>query len=95
MLWKKTNTEAYPPLKTAAPFRETLEEPKDIRGLITGSIRRLGDYMQVQTMLTLYPGAVEILHLSETDRMDNLEAFAQRFSEKIIVALRNGKEVPH
>ena len=92
VLWKKTNTEAYPPLKTTAPFRETLEEPKDIRGLITGSIRRLGDYMQVQVMLTLYPGAVEILHLSETDRMDNLEAFSQRFAEKIIVALRNGKE---
>ena len=93
VLWKKTSTEAYPPLKTAAPFRETLEEPKDIRGLITGSIRRLGDYMQVQVMLTLYPGAVEVLHLSETDRMDNLEAFSQRFAEKIIVALRNGKEV--
>ncbi len=93
VLWKKTSAEAYPPLKTAAPFRETLEEPKDIRGLITGSIRRLGDYMQVQVMLTLYPGAVEILHLSETDRMDNLEAFSQRFAEKIIVALRNGKEV--
>ena len=92
VLWKKTNTEAYPPLKTAAPFRETLEEPKDIRGLITGSIRRLGDYMQVQVMLTLYPGAVEVLHLSETDRMDNLEAFSQRFAEKIIVVLRNGKE---
>ena len=93
VLWKKTSAEAYPPLKTAAPFRETLEEPKDIRGLITGSIRRLGDYMQVQVMLTLYPGAVEVLHLSDTDRMDNLEAFSQRFAEKIIVALRNGKEV--
>ena len=92
VLWKKTSAEAYPPLKNAAPLRETLEEPKDIRGLITGSIRRLGDYMQVQVMLTLYPGAVEVLHLSETDRMDNLEAFSQRFAEKIIVALRNGKE---
>ena len=93
VLWKNTSAEAYPPLKTAAPFRETLEEPKDIRGLITGSVQRLGDYMQVQADLTLYPGAVEALHLSETDRTENLEAFAQRFAEKIIVALRNGKEV--
>ncbi|MGI5172249.1 hypothetical protein H0R92_01425 [Treponema sp. OMZ 840] len=89
VLWKNTYSELYPSLKKSM----RADEPSDIRGLVTGSISRIGPYIQANVNLVLFPGSVVCLHISETEHIEELSLLAARISEKLLVNLRNGKTV--
>ncbi len=66
--------------------------PTNINGLITGNITHTGSFMYVEIQLTLYPGAVIEIEITDADEDTAIQGIAKRVSEKIYTSLSNKTE---
>ncbi len=67
--------------------------PKDIDGLLTGSITHQGNFLQVNLTLRLFPGNVIALELSEIDSTTSIEELSKRLSKELYLHMTNKERV--
>ncbi len=67
--------------------------PKNVDAIISGSITHQGNFLQVYTRLTMYPGNIIEFELSDIDSTTSIEELAMRLANELYIRITNKERI--